>query len=100
VEIGKVVRICPDWFSMDDPEADAIVYNFANVYLKGEWFYSFQHPDANKTNVFATRDNKCAQELRRKFAPTYAAFLSYEGLVEECVSLRRRAPKVIATLVM
>lgn len=87
METGKVVRICPDWFSIDDPEAAATIYNFGNVYPKGEWFYSSQHPDPDKTNVFATRDNRCAGELRRKFAPVYAAFLSYEGLVEECVSL-------------
>ena len=85
---GKIVRLGPNEYSIDDPEAAAIIYSYHNVFPKSKFFYAtFQPPGANMVNGFTERDNKRAAEWRRYFAPAYSAFLMYEGAVEDCAKL-------------
>jgi hypothetical protein len=85
---GKIVRIGPNHYSIDDPEAAAIIYNYNNVFAKPDFFFStFQPPDPNMANSFSVRDNKRSVEWRRYFAPAYAAFLTYETSIEDCAKL-------------
>ena len=85
---GKIIRLGPNEYSIDDPEAAAIIYSFHNVFPKSKFFYAtFQPPGANMANGFTERDNKRAADWRRYFAPAYSAFLTYEGAVEDCAKL-------------
>jgi cytochrome P450 len=79
-------------YSIDDPEAAKVIYNRTNVWPKTGWYYAWSHPDPDKSNIFAERDNKEAQRMRRAFNPafTMTAVLTYEPHVDECGKLLDR----------
>ena len=85
---GKIVRLGPNQYSLDDPEAAAVIYSYNNVFPKPEFFYStFQPPGAQFANSFSERDNKRSVDWRRYFAPAHSAFATYESNVEDCAKL-------------
>lgn len=85
--LGKIVRLTPNHYSFDDPDAAKIIYGSTNIFPKSRWYYAWSHP--TMSNIFANRDNKRNAEDRRKQASAFssAAVLTYEKFVEQCVVL-------------
>lgn len=79
---GPVVRLGHDLFSISDLDAASTVYSSQKVLRKSTWYSAFEQ--RGKPNAFSTNDNAFAAEQRRKFKPTYDAWLSYEHAADEC----------------
>ncbi|OAG37362.1 hypothetical protein AYO21_08439 [Fonsecaea monophora] len=84
---GKIVRVEPGAYSIDDPEAIKTIYTISNPWSKSAW-YGASCPPGTTTN-FSTPDNKDAARFRRNFAQAFSmsSVLAYEPLIDECGEL-------------
>ncbi len=86
---GKIVRIAPNEYSVDDPEAAKIIYGAGSGYKKGDWYYGFAHPDPAKFTIFTDRNSKRHAAERRKYSAAYSmsSLVTYESFVDDCVRI-------------
>ncbi|KAL3418686.1 cytochrome p450 pisatin [Phlyctema vagabunda] len=86
---GPVVRIAPNEYSIDDPEAVKTVYGLGGNFVKAPWYASWMPPFTESANLFADQDPHRHASQRRKFAAHYSmsSLVGYEGLVDECMDL-------------
>ncbi|PSK59404.1 Isotrichodermin C-15 hydroxylase [Elsinoe australis] len=88
-KLGPVVRIAPNQYSIDDPEAIRIIYGHGTAFVKSDWYYASgnAHPDIN--DLFTDRNPKRHSELRRKVANLYSmtSLLHLEPFVTTCTDL-------------
>ncbi len=84
---GKVVRLEPNLYSIDDPEALPIIYSTATPWTKSKWYWAAAPPGTHSN--FTTPDNKEAARYRRNFGPMYTktSLLAHEPLIDDCTSL-------------
>ncbi|KIW27474.1 uncharacterized protein PV07_07208 [Cladophialophora immunda] len=84
---GKIVRLEPGSYSIDDPEAIKTIYTISNPWVKSSW-YGPSCPPGTTTN-FSTPDNKDAARYRRNYAQAFAmsSILAFEPLIDECGEL-------------
>jgi hypothetical protein len=78
----------PGYFSIDDAEAQKIIYGHGTGWIKGE-AYDAWYPGANATNLFAERNTVHHAAMRRKVASMYSmtALVSYEPYVDHCIRI-------------
>lgn len=88
-QFGKVVRIAPNVYSIDDPEAMRIIYPPGSKFAKADWYYGFHNPTAPRETVFTTRNIEYHRNLRKKYALHYSmsTLIGYEGFVDNCGAL-------------
>ncbi|ATY61323.1 cytochrome P450 pisatin [Cordyceps militaris] len=86
---GPIVRIAPDMFSIDMPEAVGTVYGISSKMPKSEWYDGWQHPTEEKATLFSDREVKRHAETRRRFQALYSmtSLLSYEGYADSCAEI-------------
>lgn len=84
---GKIVRIAPRVFSIDDPTAIKTIYSVHAGFEKSEWYKAWEVPGSS--NIFSNRDShdhaRQRQQLQKFFNPS--ALSSYEKYVDDCVSI-------------
>ncbi|EKG21753.1 Cytochrome P450 [Macrophomina phaseolina MS6] len=82
---GPIVRIAPNEYSVDDPEAIKIIYGHGTAFTKGPWYRASQPP--HQANLFTLSDQKRHAEERRKFASLYAmsSLVTMEQAVDHCI---------------
>ncbi|KAF2176414.1 cytochrome P450 [Zopfia rhizophila CBS 207.26] len=82
---GPVVRIAPNEFSIDDPEAVKIIYGHGTQY--SQWYRASGHP--NIPDLFTDQNSRRHAVLRRKVASLYSmtTLLRMEPCVEQCTAL-------------
>ncbi|KAM6523089.1 hypothetical protein FSOLCH5_003708 [Fusarium solani] len=88
-KLGKIVRVAPDWYSIDDPDAAKILYGPGTQFVKGEWYTVWGPPEIAHINLFAQQDPKLHAAARRKYANFYAmsSLVQYEDYINEVVDL-------------
>ncbi|KAF7187556.1 Pisatin demethylase [Pseudocercospora fuligena] len=84
---GKIVRIAPHEYSIDDPEAVNIIYGRGSKFRKADFYAASERP--GHPNLFSQRDVAQHDRDRRKYnyAYTMSAMVSYEKYVDDCVEL-------------
>ncbi|ORY15885.1 cytochrome P450 [Clohesyomyces aquaticus] len=84
---GSLVRIAPNEFSVDDPEAIKTIYGHGTQFIKSPWYYASGHPTI--PDLFTDRNARRHGALRRKVASLYSmtTLLHMEPCVEECVGI-------------
>ncbi|PYI05219.1 cytochrome P450 [Aspergillus sclerotiicarbonarius CBS 121057] len=87
-ELGKIVRIAPGWYSINDVDALKSVYAHGSRFVKSEWYEAWNFsPDPNDHNLFSVRNPADHSDARRKVASMYSmsAMVSYEPYVDDCI---------------
>ncbi|KAH7063540.1 pisatin demethylase [Macrophomina phaseolina] len=84
---GKIVRLAPNKYSIDDPEAIRIIYGHGTKFVKTDFYSTFRAPEV--TNLFAELDIKEHSGQRRRIASLYSMtnLLSYEGFIDKCTAI-------------
>ena len=85
---GPVVRVAPNWYSIDDPAAAKKIYGLGTKLSKAAWYEAFAPPD-HRGHLFADRNEKRHTADRRKYQAMYSmtSMVHYEPLVDECAGI-------------
>ncbi|OCL15320.1 cytochrome P450 family protein [Glonium stellatum] len=83
---GKIVRIAPNEFSIDDPDAIKVIYGHGTGFPKAGWYYGWTDPMQKNETLFTTRSIFHHTIQRRKYATSHSmsTLVGYEGFVDEC----------------
>ncbi|CAO2650872.1 Nn.00g091690.m01.CDS01 [Neocucurbitaria sp. VM-36] len=86
---GSVVRIAPNQYSIDDPEAIRPIYGHGTKFTKSDWYRPSGNPDPRINDLFSAQDTVLHAALRRKVANLYSTstLIRLEDYVDECISL-------------
>ncbi|PVH85443.1 cytochrome P450 [Cadophora sp. DSE1049] len=87
---GPVVRIAPDEYSIDDPEATKEIYGLGGNFVKSPWYIASSNPDPHATpDLFTDLDPKRHAANRRKVAALYSMtnLVQMEPFVDECTGI-------------
>ncbi|KAL9620420.1 MAG: hypothetical protein Q9160_005005 [Pyrenula sp. 1 TL-2023] len=86
---GKIVRLAPNQYSIDDIDAARVIYGHGSQFPKSDWYSSWKHPDPKKITLFSDQNIARHSEQRRKFQTAYSmtSLVSYESFVDECGDL-------------
>jgi cytochrome P450 len=97
---GRVVRLAPNLYSIDDPDVVKAVYGIGSKFEKSDWYYTWQHPDPDRWSLFTLRDSKKHADERRKFQALYSlsSLVHYEPYVNDCLALFKQRMKEIASV--
>ncbi|KAL4807726.1 cytochrome P450 [Aspergillus unguis] len=84
---GDIVRIAPNMYSIDSPDAAKQIYGHGAQFLKTDWYSAWSVPAIDRLNLFALRDAKAHAAAKRQFAGYYSmsSMVHYEEYVDECV---------------
>ncbi|OOF96477.1 hypothetical protein ASPCADRAFT_144945 [Aspergillus carbonarius ITEM 5010] len=85
---GKIVRIAPGWYSLNDIDALKSIYAHGSRLIKSEWYEAWNFsPDPNDHKLFSVRNIAHHSDARRKVASMYSmsAVVSYEPYVDDCI---------------
>ncbi|KAJ5533568.1 pisatin demethylase [Penicillium frequentans] len=82
---GSVVRLSPDTYSIDDPEAIRLIYGAGSAFTKAPFYYAFGNPDKVHADLFSELDNGRHAIKRRKLASLYSmsSLVNYEAAIDE-----------------
>ncbi|KAF7536409.1 hypothetical protein G7054_g4544 [Neopestalotiopsis clavispora] len=89
VYTGKIVRLGPNEYSVDDVDALKTIYGPATRFEKAPWYSAFDEPSAPHSSIFSMRSIKTHAQERRKYAAAYSmsTMLSYETHVDQCIDI-------------
>ena len=84
---GKVLRITPDMYSIDDPAAAKIIYAISKPMPKGPWYKKWGPFDNH--NLFNAQDRQFHSEMRRRVSNLYSmsSIKHYEPYVDNCIAV-------------
>ncbi|KXT03315.1 hypothetical protein AC578_3990 [Pseudocercospora eumusae] len=84
---GKIIRLAPNEYSVDDPEAINIMYGRGAQFRKADFYAASERP--GRPNLFSQRDPAQHAQDRKKYnyAYTMSAMVSYEKYVDDCIEL-------------
>jgi cytochrome P450 len=87
---GRVVRLAPNVYSFDDPDAIKVIYGKATEFDKSDWYAAWNAPGF--TTLFSEPSVKVHGQLRRKFQHTYSmsSLVTYEGYVDKCIAVLKQ----------
>ena len=93
---GKIVRVAPNQYSLDDPEAVKVIYGRTSSFRKSDFYSAFELPHV--PNVFSMRPIDAHVQTRKKYHIAYSmsAMTAYESYVDECISVLMQRLHVIA----
>ncbi|KAH8887892.1 cytochrome P450 [Thozetella sp. PMI_491] len=96
---GPVVRVAPNFYSIDDPAVVKTVYGHSSRFRKADWYYGWQHPSPERWTLFSDRDIRRHAEARRRFQALYSmsSIVTYEKFVDECGDLFLEKLRGLAT---
>lgn len=92
-QYGKVVRLGPNLYSIDDAAAAKVIYGHGTQFIKGSWYNAWQQPKSDlPVNLFSLQDTRQHAIVRRQYANLYAmsSLVSYEPYVDNCVDILTR----------
>lgn len=90
LSVGKVVRIAPNLYSIDDAAAAKTIYGHGTQFTKGDWYKVWHVPaDGLPANLFALQDVKQHASVRRMYSNVYAmsSLVGYEPYVDNCMDI-------------
>ncbi|PTB63608.1 cytochrome P450 [Trichoderma citrinoviride] len=88
-QYGPIVRLAPNMYSIDIPEAVNTVYGIGSKLPKSEWYDGWKHPSPDAWTIFPDKDIKRHAQTRRVFQGLYSmsSLVSYEKYVDECADV-------------
>lgn len=88
-QFGPIIRVAPNQYSVDSPDAAKIIYGHGSNFTKASWYKPWGHANPEFKNLFNDLDPKSHSVLRRKVANTYSmsSLVSYEPYVDECTTI-------------
>lgn len=84
------MRLGPNYYSINDPEAVKVIYGHGTKFIKSEWYRAWQFPlEFLDVNMFAQRDINQHSNARRRYANLYSmsSLVGYEPYVDNCINL-------------
>jgi hypothetical protein len=86
---GRVVRVAPNMYSINAPDAVSTIYGIASKMPKSDWYEGWKHPSPDRWTLFPDRNIKRHAETRRRFQGLYSmsSLISYENYVNECTDI-------------
>ena len=89
LDVGSVVRIAPNRYSISSPDAVQQIYGHTSRFTKDRFYRAFGHPDESKFDLFSMVNVQTHASRRRKVASLYSmsSLVSYEPAVDKCISL-------------
>ncbi|KAM5361846.1 hypothetical protein ACJZ2D_012876 [Fusarium nematophilum] len=83
---GSIVRIAPNYYSIDDPSAVRTLYGAGSNFAKGHWYSAASNPSSRIRDVFTELDGKHHAAHRRQIAQLYSVgtLLKMEDTMDEC----------------
>ncbi|KAK7730687.1 hypothetical protein SLS57_001518 [Botryosphaeria dothidea] len=86
---SPIVRIAPNYYSIDDPSAVRTIYGHGTKFTKGPWYEASRDPTSELKDLFTDRDEKSHAANRRKVASLYSmtTLLKMEETVNDCIGL-------------
>ncbi|QKX54964.1 uncharacterized protein TRUGW13939_02054, partial [Talaromyces rugulosus] len=86
---GPVVRIAPNEYSIDDPNAAKVIYGSGNGYIKSPWYEASGNPMNPLPSLFDERNPRLHSAIRRKVSAAYSmsSLVQSESFVDDCTSL-------------
>lgn len=86
---GPIVRLAPNMYSIDLPEAVNKVYGIGSKLPKSDWYDGWKHPSPDAWTMFPDKDIRRHAQTRRVFQGLYSmsSLVSYEGYVNECADV-------------
>ncbi|KAI4592526.1 hypothetical protein KJ359_011108 [Pestalotiopsis sp. 9143b] len=90
--VGKVVRLGPNEYSIDDVDGLRTIYGPGTRFEKSQWYLAFDEPATPHATIFSMKDIKAHGQERRKYAAAYtmSTMLSYEAHVDKCIEVLDR----------
>ncbi|KAH7053460.1 pisatin demethylase [Macrophomina phaseolina] len=84
---GKIVRISPNKYAIDDPDAVRIIYGHGTKFTKTRFYETFRTPETS--NLFAELNVKEHSAQRRRIGSLYSmtSLLSYESFIDKCTAI-------------
>jgi cytochrome P450 len=89
---GPILRVAPQMYSIDDPDAMNTIYGVSSDMPKTAWYEPWGDMRIPNHNLFTARDRKFHSGMRRKVANMYSmtSIKSYEPYVNRGVALLLR----------
>ncbi|ETN43130.1 uncharacterized protein HMPREF1541_02288 [Cyphellophora europaea CBS 101466] len=86
--VGSIVRIAPNQYSLDDPEAVKVIYGHGTEFIKSPWYSAAVAPGQSH-DLFAEPNPKIHAANRRKVASLYSTsnLLKFEPYVDTSVGI-------------
>ena len=83
---GKVIRVAPDMYTIDDLEAMKRIYGVASDMPKSDWYAVWSSNGRKGDNLFSMEDRHIHGQMRRKVASMYSmsTIKQYEPYVDKC----------------
>lgn len=85
---GKILRVAPNWYSIDDIDAVKQLYGLQTKMVKSDWYAVWGEPQFPSRDFFTAIDPAYHAQLRRRFGHMYSmtTMRSYEPFVGDCIS--------------
>lgn len=86
---GKILRVAPNWYSIDDVNAMKPIYGLQTKMVKSDWYLRWGEPGSPGRDFFSAVDPVYHSQLRRRFAQMYSmtTMRSYEPFVSDCTAI-------------
>lgn len=87
---GKLVRLAPDQYSVDDPDIAKQIYGNSTSFAKSEWYDFWKNPDKKSfQDIFSIRDPQKHAHNRKVVASLYSMtnLIQMESCVDESIAL-------------
>lgn len=83
---GKVIRVAPDMYTIDDLEGIKKIYGVASDMPKSDWYGVWSSNGITGDNLFSMENRQLHGQMRRKVASMYSmsTIKQYEPYVDKC----------------
>ncbi|KAL1616887.1 hypothetical protein SLS54_008091 [Diplodia seriata] len=84
--VRSVVRIAPNQYVIDSPDAVKVIYGHGAAFKKSDFYFAASNPESHVSDLFSDRDPKTHAQLRRKIASLYSMtnLLKIDAWMHEC----------------
>ncbi|KAH9204679.1 cytochrome P450 [Leptodontidium sp. 2 PMI_412] len=88
---GRIVRIAPNEYSIDDPASVQLIYGSRGGFIKGPWYRAGRPPSSVHPNVFTETNIEKHAFYRRKISGAYSMtnLVQLEPYIDSCTSIFR-----------
>lgn len=86
---GPLVRLGPNFVSVDDPSAVKTIYGITSKFPKSAWYQAFMVPGKYSFTLFGDQDIRRHADSRKRFQNVYSmsSLMSYETYVDQCADI-------------
>ncbi|KAH7347958.1 cytochrome P450 [Pyrenochaeta sp. MPI-SDFR-AT-0127] len=86
---GPIVRIAPNEYSIDDPDAIRPIYGHGTKFTKSDWYRASGNPYSKANDLFTAQNPTAHAATRRSVANLYSTstLVKLEPFVDECIRL-------------